>query len=114
MEKTTPQERVRQFFLVVTCDDDYRTVIRLDEFFGFVNIKLHAIEFLQQIVWKLDVRLVDFVDQQNRLHIRFECFPDFAGNNVVGYVVHAIVAQLGITQSSDCIVVVQTLLRLGR
>ena len=114
MEKTAPQERVRQFFLVVAGDDDYRTVNRFDEFFGFVNIKLHAIEFLQQIIGKLDVRLVDFVDQQNGLHIRFEGFPDFAAHNVVGYVVHAIVAELGITQSSDRVVIVQSLLRLGR
>ena len=62
MEKTAPQESVRQFLFIVTGNDDDRAVFCAYCFFRFVNIKLHPVEFAQQIVWKLDVRLVNFVN----------------------------------------------------
>ena len=37
-----------------------------DRLAGLVDIELHAVEFEQEIVGKLDVGLVDLVDQQHR------------------------------------------------
>ena len=39
---------------------------RLHRFAGLVDMELHAVELVQQVVGKLDVGLVDLVDQQHR------------------------------------------------
>ena len=80
---------------------------------GLVDEELHAIEFLQQVVRKLDIGLVDFVNQEDRLLVGLERLPDLASVNVVGNVVYLVVAKLRIPQSRDRVVLVQPLLRLG-
>ena len=40
---------------------------RLHQLARLVDVELHAVEFEQQVVRKLDVGLVDLVDQQHRL-----------------------------------------------
>ena len=50
---------------------------------GLVDKELHAVEFEQQVIGKLDVRLVDLVDQQNRAFGRDERIPQFAALDVV-------------------------------
>ena len=87
---------------------------RFDEFLRLVDVELHAIELLQQIIRKFDIRFINFVDQQYRLLFRFERFPDLAAHDVVGNIVHAIIAELRIAQPRHRIVFVQTLLRFGR
>src|ERR1700733_7417024 len=84
VEKTTAQERVRQFLFVVRGDHHDRANLGLDALAGLVDEKLHAIEFKQQIVGKLDIGLVDFVDQQYRPLVMGEGFPQFAALDVVG------------------------------
>ena len=59
MKETTAQERVWQFFFVVARNDHDGPVLRFYELFSFVNEKLHSIQFEQQVIRKLDVRLVD-------------------------------------------------------
>jgi len=61
-ERAAAQERVRQLLLVVGGDDHDRASPRLDGLAGLVDEELHAVEFLQQVVRKLDVGLVDLVD----------------------------------------------------
>src|SRR6202795_5217810 len=67
MEETAPQERVGQFLLIIARDDDDGSMFRADRLARLVNVELHPVELAQQIVGKFDVRLVDLVDQQNRL-----------------------------------------------
>ncbi|MND06306.1 hypothetical protein D3C83_275970 [compost metagenome] len=47
----------------------------LDQPLGLVHVELHAIEFAQQVVGKLDVGLVHLVDQQDGGMLRFESLP---------------------------------------
>ena len=68
---------------------------------------------MQQIVGKFDIGFVDFVDQEHRLGIAFECLPHTAFNDVVADVLHFGVAQLRIAQARDGVVFVQALLRFG-
>src|SRR6516225_10917703 len=68
MEKAAAQEGVRQFFLIVGGNDDNGTSTRMNRFASFVDEEFHAIELLQEIVGKLDVGLVDFIDQQNPMN----------------------------------------------
>ena len=65
VEEAAAQERVGQFLFVVRGDDDDRAFDGLHRFAGLVDVELHPIEFLQQVVRKLDVGLVDLVDQQD-------------------------------------------------
>src|SRR3546814_6060060 len=65
VEEAAAQESVGQFLLVVRGDDHDRTFLRLDPLARLVNVETHPVEFLQQIVGKLDIGLVNFVDQQD-------------------------------------------------
>ena len=113
MKKAAAQKRVRQFFLVVGGDDDDRAMAGADGFVGLVDVELHAVEFLQQIVRKLDIGLVDLVDQQHHALARLERFPQLTLAQVVAHVVDAFHTELGIAQAAHRVVLVQTLLRLG-
>src|SRR3546814_13765261 len=75
MEKTTAQKGVGQFLLVVRGDHDDRPMAGTDGFAGFVHRELHAVELAQQIVGKLDVGLVDLIDQQYRALLADEGLP---------------------------------------
>ena len=65
VEEAAAQERVGQLFFVVRRDHDQRPALRLDRLAGLVDEEFHPIELLQEIVRKLDVGLVDLVDQQH-------------------------------------------------
>jgi hypothetical protein len=75
VKKAAPQESVGQLLFVIRSDNDDRSPPRFDRFAGLVDEELHAIEFLQQVVRKLDISLVDLVDQQHRPLIGNECVP---------------------------------------
>ena len=65
VEEAAAQEGVGQLLLVVGGDDDDRAVPGLDGLVRLVDVELHAVELLQQVVGELDVGLVDLVDQQH-------------------------------------------------
>ena len=57
-----------------------------------VDVECHLVEFLQKIVWKLDVGLVDFINQKHHAFIGIKGFPELAALDVVANVVHAFFA----------------------
>ena len=86
---------------------------RLDGLAGLVDEELHAIEFLQEVVGKFDVGLVDLVDQQHRALVGREGVPQLAALDVVADVLDALVAELAVAQPRYRVVFVEALLRLG-
>src|SRR3546814_17464041 len=76
-------------------------------------MELHAVEFLQQVVWKLDIGLVDLVDQQHGQGGGGEGFPQLAATDVIGGVVNALVAQLAVSKAGAGVIFVKALLRIG-
>ena len=113
MEETAAQEGVRQLFLVVGGDDDHRPLAGLDSLAGLVDIELHPIQLQQQIVGKLDVRLVDFIYEQHWPLLCAEGLPQLAPADVVAYLPYPGVTELGVSQPGDGIVFVEPLLGLG-
>jgi hypothetical protein len=113
VEEAASQEGVRQFLLVVRGDDDDRALLGLDRLVGLVNVELHLVEFLQQVVGELDVGLVDLVDQQDHALVGLERLPQLAFLDVVANVVNLVRVELRVTQAADRIVFVQALVRLG-
>ena len=113
VEEAAAQEGVGQFLFVVRGDDHDRAAARLHGLARLVDEELHAIELLQQVVGKLDVGLVDLVDQQHRALVGDEGVPQFAALDVVADVLHAGVAELAVAQARHRVVFVQALLRLG-
>ena len=113
MEEAPPEERVGELLLVVAGDENDGPLLRGYLLLRLVDMKLHAIELQQQIVGKLDVRLVDLVDQQDRLHVALECLPELSRHDVVRDVVHAFFPELGVAQPRHRIVLVEALLGLA-
>ncbi|MNO90879.1 hypothetical protein D3C76_824120 [compost metagenome] len=113
VEEAAAQEGVRQFFFVVRGDDDDRALLGLDGLVCFVDVELHLVELLQQVVGELDVGLVDFVDQQNHPLLSLESLPELALFQVVAYIVDFLGTQLRIAQAADRIVFVEALVGLG-
>ena len=74
-------------------------MLRRDRLTQLVDEKLHAIDFLQQVVGKLDICLVDFIDQQYNTLFSFEGLPKLAFLNIVCNVIDAIVTKLRIAQA---------------
>ena len=113
MKKAATQEGIGQFFLVVGGDDDDRAVLGLDQLLGFVAVKLHAINFTQQVIRELNVGLVDFIDQQHNWLVGLERLPQHAFHNVVCDVFDTRFTQLRIAQAAHRVVLVKALLGLG-
>ena len=114
VEEAAAQERVGQLLLVVRRDHDERTVRRAHRPLRLVDVELHPVELAQQVVRKLDVGLVDLVDQHDRRRGRFERLPQHAALDVVRDVADVLVAQLRVAQPRHGVVLVEALLRLGR
>jgi hypothetical protein len=95
VEEAAAQEGVGQFLLVVGGDDDDGPRVGLDGLAGLVDMELHPVEFLQQVVRELDVGLVDLVDEQYWPLVCGEGLPELAALDVVLDVVHALFAQAG-------------------
>ena len=114
VEEAAAQERVGQLLLVVAGDDDDRPLLGANGLARLVDVELHLVEFAQQIVRKLDVGLVDFVDQQHRRGVGFEGFPELALDDVVADVLDLGIAELRIAQARHRVVFVEAVLGLGR
>src|ERR1043166_214971 len=76
VEKAAAQKGVGQLLLVVRGDEDERPMLRVYELSRLVDVELHAVELAQEVVRKLDVRLVDLVDQQHHRLVGREGLPD--------------------------------------
>ena len=113
VEETTAKERVGQFLFIVGGNDHDRSLYRANGFVRLVNVELHPIQFLQQIVGEFDIGLVDFVDQQHGQLFRCERLPQLAALDVIANVVNAFIAQLAIAQTGYRIIFVKALMRLS-
>ena len=114
VEETAAQKRVRQFLFIVRGNDNDRALDRFYGFLCFIHKEFHAIEFLKQVVWKLDIGLVNFVDQKNGQLRRGERFPKLALLDVIFDVVDAFITQLAIAQTGNGVIFIQALMGLGR
>src|SRR3546814_2031715 len=50
MEETAAQESIRQFLLIIRCDDDDRAFLCLHCLASLVAVEFHAVEFLEQVI----------------------------------------------------------------
>src|SRR5690606_32550291 len=101
MEETTAQEGIRQFFFVVTGDQDDRPVLGDNALLSLVNKKLHFVDFQQQIVGEFDIGFVNFVNQQHHRFVGGKGLPQLAFHNVITDVVDAVNTQLGVAQTGN-------------
>ena len=92
MKETTAQKRVWQFLFIVRGDDDDRAVGGADRFARLIDMELHPIEFLQKVVRKFDVGLVDLINQKDDFFIGLKRLPELTFFDVVFHVMDAFVA----------------------
>src|SRR5256885_32822 len=86
------RQGVGQLFCGVRGDEDDGAVRRLCQRFRLVDEEFHAVELAQEVVGKLDVGLVDLVDEEHDRRLRSERLPQHALDDVVADLVHAPVA----------------------
>jgi hypothetical protein len=103
-----------QLLFVVRRDDNQRPVSRGHGLLRLVDVELHPVELAQEVIGKLDVSLVDLVDEDNGRRLAFERLPKHAALDVVADIPDAAVAQLRIAQAGDGVVFVKSLLRFRR
>ena len=111
VEEAAAQEGVGELFLVVRGDDDHWSLTRRHRLTRFVNVELHPVEFLQQVIGEFDVGLVNLVDQKHNALVGGKGLPQFAALDVVGHVVNPLVTQLTVAQPTDGVIFIKALLR---
>ncbi len=75
MKEAAAEKGVGQLLLVVGRDEHDRPVPRRHRLASLVDEELHPIELEQQVVGKLDVSLVDLVDQHDDRRFALERIP---------------------------------------
>ncbi|MNE22620.1 hypothetical protein D3C80_1158370 [compost metagenome] len=114
MEEAAAQEGVRQLLFIVRGDDDDGADFGADRLVDLLDVELHAVEFLQQVVGEFDVGLVDLVDQQDGPSRGGESLPQLALLQIVAHVMDALVAQLAVPKTADSVVFIEAVVGLGR
>ena len=67
VENAPAQKGIRQLFFRIRCDNDDRALVCPHSTACFRNIKFHLIQLPQQIIGKLQVCLVDLINEQYHL-----------------------------------------------
>jgi hypothetical protein len=108
------QECVGQLLLVVRRDEHDRTLARDDLVAGLDDREAHLVELAQKIVRKLDVRLVDLVDEDDLPLLGRERLPERSILDVAPDVGDVTVAEAAVVQTLHGVVDVETVDRLAR
>ena len=114
VEEAAAQEGVGQLFFIVGGDNHDGAHFGADRLVRFLNVELHPVEFLQQVVGELDVGLVDLVDQQDGAGRGGKRLPQLALLQIVADVMDAFLAQLAVAQPADGVVLIKAVMGLGR
>ena len=104
VEHAPAQEGVGQLLLRVGGDDDHRPVPGGDRLPRLRDVELHPVQFPQQVVRELQIRLVDLVDKEDHLLLRGECLPQLAQPDILGDVVHPLAPELAVVQALNHVV----------
>ena len=88
-------------------------MVGLDGTAGLRDVELHPVQLPQQVVGKLQIRLVDLVDEEDHLLVIGEGLPQLAQLDILLNVVHPLTAELAVIQPLDNIIDVQAVLGLG-
>jgi hypothetical protein len=113
VKEAAPQKGVGQVLFVVRGDDHDRAVQGPDGGARFIDVEFHPVEFLQQVIGKLDIGLVHLVDQQDHARRCLECLPQLSLADIVVHIIHPRIAQLAVTKARHGVVFIKPLLRLG-
>ncbi|MPM96528.1 hypothetical protein SDC9_143692 [bioreactor metagenome] len=113
VEDAAAQKCVRQLLFRVGGDDNEGAVLRPDGFLCLRNVKLHSVQFPQEIVGKFQISLVDLVDQQNHLFFGLKRLAHLSKLDIFFYIVDAGLAELTVVQPGHGVIDIQAVLSLG-
>ena len=113
VEDAPAQKGVGQLLLRVGGDDDHRAVLGGDSAARLRDVELHAVQLPQQVVWELQIGLVDLVDEQDHLLVGGEGLAQLAQLHIFFDVVHALAAELAVIEPLHHVIDVETVLGLG-
>ena len=111
MEDAAAQEGIGKFFFRIGSNDDDGAVLRLYSLFCLLHIELHLVHLPEQVIGKLQIRLVDLVDQQDDLFLGEKGFPDLSIFDILADIGH-LTAELAVVQALDHIIGVEAVLGL--
>ena len=113
MENAAPQKRIRQLLLRVGGNDHNGALLCLHGALCLIDIELHLVQFPQQIVGELQIRLVDLVNEKHYLLFAVKGLSQFAQFDVMGNVVHTFLAELPVIETLNGVIHIQPLLGFG-
>ena len=114
VEDAAAQERVGQLLLVVRGDEHDGSVLGDDLLAGLEDREAHLVELAQQVVGKLEVCLVDLVDQQHVTLLGRERLAERPEPDVVADVRDVTGAEATVVEPLHGVVDVQAVGGLGR
>ena len=82
---------------------------RFDGFACFIDMKRHAVEFLQQVVGKFDISFVNLINEQDDFFVTLKGLPNLAFLDIVRDIAHPFIAQLTVAQPADRIIFIKPL-----
>ncbi len=111
VEHAPAEEGIREVLLGIARNDDDGAVLRPDRLVDLYDVEGHLVEHIKQVILEVRIRLVDLVDEQDRLLVRHECLADLAHLDVVldGAHVALRVAEAAVVESGQRVVLVQGL-----
>ena len=79
----------------------------------FENVKIHLVEFIEQVVGKLDIGFINFVDEHDHLFVHRKRLPETAETDITFNVRHITIAKARIVEALHRIVDVQPVFGFG-
>src|SRR5262249_21246380 len=113
VKDATPQEGIGEFFFCIRRNDDDSPLLRYNALVRLENVKMHLIEFIEQVVGKLDIGFIDFVDEHYHLFVCRKRLPETAEPDITFNVRHIAIAKARIVEALHRIVDVQPVFGLS-
>ena len=114
LKDATSQEGIGEFFFRIGRNNDDRPMLRYDALVRLENVKMHLVELIEQVVGKLDIGFINFVDEHHHLCVRRKRLPETAEPDIAFNVRHITIAKAGIVKALHRIVDIQPVFGLGR
>jgi len=114
MEIAAAQERIGQVLFGIGSDNNDGPVFRLYGLVDLNDIEFHLVQYIEHIVLKISICLINFIDQQDYLFVCNKGLAYFAHSDVVFDIAHisAGISKAAVIQPCEGIILIKGLHKL--